>query len=108
MTSDREMTGSTEVLTAPTAGTFRSSNVAPFDAHDGDHGDDSGVMTSYAMRSPHTTLMTETTPDTLDDCFSSRVRCATRAHNLLRMKKVMVEEANCYLLNVTAIKASLT
>src|SRR5271155_3952144 len=104
------MTGSTEVLTAPTAGTFRSPNVAPFYAHAGDHGDDSGVMTSYAMRSPHTTLMTETTPDTLDDFHPGcdAVRCATRAHNLLRMKKVMVEEANCYLLNVTAIKASLT
>jgi len=39
------------------------------EAHNGDHGDDSGVKTSYAMRSPHTTLMTETTPDTLDDFF---------------------------------------
>ena len=65
MTSDRGY------LTAPTAGTFRSSSVA-LCAHNVDDGGCSVVMTSTLSieRSPHT-LMTETAPDTLDN-FSSR------------------------------------
>src|ERR1700733_11257432 len=98
MTSDvSELTLSTEVITAPTAGTFRSSIERRF-AHNVDDGDCSGVKHDFnaiTERSPHTlltvttpgvnmnstlslsgvphTLMTETTPDPLDD-FSSRVR----------------------------------